>query len=210
MKTPTIKQVILRIAIIIAAVELFIMLVLGGVSHKMGLYVETFVDVFVLILLSTPMILFWVIKPYIVARNLAVTEATHMAMHDPLTQLANRRLLEEHLDKVISTLFRQKRYGALILLDLDNFKPINDAEGHAVGDEILIETACRLLSIVRMEDVAARAGGDEFVIVLSYLDTNKQLAQQKAEQKASSLLHLIKRPIEFKGKNFQISASIPG
>jgi diguanylate cyclase (GGDEF)-like protein/PAS domain S-box-containing protein len=96
-----------------------------------------------------------------------------LAFHDPLTHLANRRLMLEHLDQAMSAGKRSHRHGALLFLDLDNFKPLNDAHGHGVGDLLLIEVAERLKACVREADTVARFGGDEFVVLLCELDTHK-------------------------------------
>ncbi|HZX29638.1 MAG TPA: EAL domain-containing protein [Telluria sp.] len=91
----------------------------------------------------------------------------HLAQHDPLTGLANRSLLQEHLRLAVDTAVRQRQLGALAFLDLDNFKHINDSLGHATGDIVLCEIASRLRENVREQDIVARVGGDEFVLVLT-------------------------------------------
>ena len=103
-----------------------------------------------------------------------------LAFHDTLTNLANRRLLLEHLDQAMSESKRNRHYGALIYLDLDNFKPLNDMHGHGVGDLLLIEVASRLRGCVRGVDTVARVGGDEFVVVLRTLDTQWEQAREQA------------------------------
>ena len=103
-----------------------------------------------------------------------------LAFHDPLTHLANRRLLVEHLDQAMSASKRSHRHGALLFLDLDNFKSLNDTHGHGVGDLLLIEVAERLKACVRAADTVARFGGDEFVLLLSELDTKKHEAAAQA------------------------------
>lgn len=92
-----------------------------------------------------------------------------MAFYDQLTRLANRRLLHDHLSQGMALSERSGRYGALLFLDLDNFKPLNDTYGHAVGDLLLIEVANRLKSCVREVDTVARFGGDEFVVLINEL-----------------------------------------
>ena len=103
-----------------------------------------------------------------------------LAFHDPLTHLANRRLLVEHLDQAMSASKRSHRHGALLFLDLDNFKSLNDTHGHGVGDLLLIEVAERLKNCVREADTLARFGGDEFVVLLCELDTHKVEATAQA------------------------------
>jgi len=100
-------------------------------------------------------------------------EVRQLAFYDPLTKLANRRLLNDRLSQSISAGKRNGLYSALIFLDLDNFKPLNDAHGHVAGDLLLIEVASRLKSCVREIDTVARIGGDEFVVLLSQLNVDK-------------------------------------
>jgi diguanylate cyclase (GGDEF)-like protein/PAS domain S-box-containing protein len=116
-----------------------------------------------------------------------ITERKHLeeqvrqlAFHDPLTRLANRRLLVEHLDQAMSASKRSHYHGALLFLDLDNFKSLNDTHGHGVGDLLLIEVAERLKACVREADTVARFGGDEFVVLLCELDTQHDEAREQA------------------------------
>jgi diguanylate cyclase (GGDEF)-like protein/PAS domain S-box-containing protein len=95
----------------------------------------------------------------------------HLAYHDPLTQLPNRRLLEDRLEHAIRNAHRNGHQLALLLIDLDKFKPINDEHGHATGDRVLEAVAGRLRKCVRETDTVARLGGDEFVVLLSTIET---------------------------------------
>ena len=113
------------------------------------------------------------IAPLFTEIKRAENEIKLLAFYDPLTHLPNRRLLN---DRLIQTMAASKRggfYCALMFLDLDNFKPLNDIHGHRAGDLLLIEVANRLRSCVREIDTVARFGGDEFVVILSDLNTNK-------------------------------------
>lgn len=107
-------------------------------------------------------------------------QVQQMAFHDPLTQLPNRRLLLEHLGQALAASQRNQCYGALLYIDLDNFKPLNDTEGHGVGDLLLIEVAMRLKDSVREDDTVARVGGDEFVVLLHSLAAQRQQATAQA------------------------------
>ncbi|MFA7300672.1 MAG: diguanylate cyclase, partial [Sideroxydans sp.] len=109
----------------------------------------------------------------ITKRKEAEEEIHNLAFYDSLTQLPNRRLLNDRLGKVMAASKRSGRYGALMFLDLDNFKPLNDEHGHGVGDLLLVEAARRIAHCVREVDTVARFGGDEFVVVLSELDEDK-------------------------------------
>lgn len=103
----------------------------------------------------------------------AEIQVRQLALYDTLTRLPNRRLLNERIAQSMAASKRSHRYGALLFLDLDNFKLFNDTHGHDVGDLLLIEVAHRLTTCVREVDTAARLGGDEFVVMLSELDEDK-------------------------------------
>lgn len=96
-------------------------------------------------------------------------ELQQLAYHDPLTGLPNRRLMLDRLTHALASSLRHQRSGALLLLDLDNFKALNDSQGHEAGDQLLMEVAQRLTSQLRQGDTVARLGGDEFVLILEGL-----------------------------------------
>ena len=109
------------------------------------------------------------------------------AFYDSLTELPNRRLLEDRLNLTMAASRRSARYCALMFLDLDNFKPLNDTHGHGVGDLLLIEVARRLTDCVREMDTVARIGGDEFVVLLGELDVDKDAATEKSRVVAEKI-----------------------
>jgi len=109
----------------------------------------------------------------ITERKTAEEQIRAMAFYDSLTQLPNRRLLNDRLVQTMVASKRSGRYGALMFLDLDNFKPLNDVYGHDVGDLLLIEAAQRITACVRKADTVARFGGDEFVVMVGELDADK-------------------------------------
>ena len=117
-----------------------------------------------------------------VERAALLEEIRQLAYFDALTGLPNRRLLSDRLSQTMASSKRSNLFGALMFLDLDNFKPLNDAHGHSVGDLLLIEVAKRLSACVREMDTVARLGGDEFVVMIGELDTDKG---QSAEQAAN-------------------------
>jgi len=117
-----------------------------------------------------------------------------LAFYDPLTCLPNRRLLNDRLSQVMFASRRNGVYSALLFLDLDNFKTLNDTSGHSVGDLLLVEAAARLKNCVRSVDSVARFGGDEFVIILSELDSNKSAATSQAGQVAAKILAALSEP----------------
>ena len=116
----------------------------------------------------------------ITERKRMADEIKHLAFYDALTQLPNRRLLDDRLQQGILANRRNTTHGAMIFIDLDNFKPLNDTHGHAVGDLLLTEVAKRLLHCVRDTDTVARFGGDEFVVLLTELQTLRTTSQHDA------------------------------
>ena len=117
-----------------------------------------------------------------------------LAFYDTLTKLPNRRLLSDRLDQAMSASKRNGLYSALMFLDLDNFKPLNDTHGHVVGDLLLIEAANRLKDSVRGMDTVARFGGDEFVVILSELDAEKSKSTAQAKLVAEKILASLSDP----------------
>lgn len=136
----------------------------------------------------------------ITERKLMEEQIRHQALYDGLTQLPNRYLFEDRLRQAMLKSKRTGRYGALMFLDLDNFKPLNDSYGHAVGDLLLIEVAARLKSCVREADTVARIGGDEFVVALEQLDIDRQLSEKEAESTADKILRLLSEPYILKAR----------
>jgi diguanylate cyclase (GGDEF)-like protein/PAS domain S-box-containing protein len=130
----------------------------------------------------------------ITARKQAEEKIQQLALHDPLTQLPNRRLLNDRLEQTMASSKRSGRYGALIFLDLDNFKPLNDTHGHGVGDLLLMEVARRISSCVREVDTVARFGGDEFVVILSELDSDKTESLAQASIVAEKIRAILAEP----------------
>ena len=118
----------------------------------------------------------------------------NLAYHDRLTGLANRLLLSDRLTQVMLSGKRGGHFGALIFLDLDNFKPLNDVYGHAAGDLLLIEVARRLKGLIRQVDTVARFGGDECVVVLDDLSADQALAQSQAMLLAEKIRSVLAEP----------------
>jgi diguanylate cyclase (GGDEF)-like protein/PAS domain S-box-containing protein len=127
----------------------------------------------------------------------------HDALHDPLTGLANRVLLRDHLERAVARLDRSPGRVGLLFVDLDDFKRVNDAFGHAAGDEILRRVAERLEGAVRSEDVVGRQSGDEFAILLGRIQDDDEVGAL-----AERILAELRRPIGLGGRSIMISGSI--
>ena len=144
----------------------------------------------------------------ITQRKEAEEQIEFLAYFDPLTQLPNRRLLNERLQKLLAASGRHRRYGALLFIDLDNFKTLNDTMGHAVGDSLLIQVAQRLRQSVRAGDSVARLGGDEFVVVLEELSSDIHEAIAQVRRAAEHMLESLGRPYELGEITHHCTASI--
>lgn len=133
------------------------------------------------------------------------TDLERIAHHDMLTGLPNRRLLADRMQQALAHAQRSQKQVALLFLDLDGFKPINDELGHEAGDVALCEVAGRLREVVRREDTLARVGGDEFVILLSSLNDN---AKGVAELVANKCLKVFQQPFIIYDQARQLGTSI--
>ncbi len=129
-------------------------------------------------------------------RKLAEEQIRHLAFYDALTKIPNRRLLSDRLDQAIVACRRNSRYGALLFLDLDNFKPLNDMHGHKTGDLLLIEAARRIGSCIRETDTAARFGGDEFVVLLSEMQEGQLESAAQATNVAEKIRASLSEPYQ--------------
>lgn len=149
-------------------------------------------------------------KVYHTLEELEVTKARAMelAYYDELTGLPNRRLLMERIKHILGIAKREKKYGSLFFIDIDNFKVLNDSLGHNVGDELLKQVANGLKEVFRSEDTVARLGGDEFVILSGYLDESEEAVVNQN----TILIHRLRRVLHEKfnafGDGYQLTASI--
>ena len=135
-------------------------------------------------------------------RDLAA-QLSHQALHDPLTGLANRVLFEDRLSQASARITRQGGLAAVLLLDLDDFKGVNDSFGHVIGDQLLEGVARRLELVTRSSDTVCRLGGDQFLYLAEGLDSPEQ-----AEEVAARLLEVLAEPFAFSGLVFEQHASI--
>jgi diguanylate cyclase (GGDEF)-like protein/PAS domain S-box-containing protein len=120
-------------------------------------------------------------------RTALLEEIRQLAYFDVLTGLPNRRMLNDRLSHAMASSKRSALYGALMFLDMDNFKPLNDTHGHSVGDLLLVEVTKRLCACVREVDTVARLGGDEFVVMLVELDADKDQSTEQAAHVAEKI-----------------------
>ena len=121
-------------------------------------------------------------------------QVRQLAFYDPLTRLPNRRLLRDRLTLTMAASARNGLYGAVMFLDLDNFKPLNDSHGHEAGDLLLIEVAARMKSCVREMDTVARVGGDEFVVMISELNIDHAESMVQASLIAEKIRFALAQP----------------
>ncbi|WP_395793776.1 putative bifunctional diguanylate cyclase/phosphodiesterase [Aquimonas sp.] len=142
------------------------------------------------------------------ARELAESAAAFMARHDALTALPNRRFLIESLQRQLDANRDGDSHGALLFIDLDNFKNLNDARGHSTGDAVLIELSQRLSREMPEGSLIARMGGDEFVAMLVGLEGSPGVAAARARAFGEGLREIIGEPVQVLGEAFRLSASI--
>ena len=141
-------------------------------------------------------------------RRRAESEIARLAYFDPLTGLPNRRLLNDRLAHAVAVARRSGHHGALLLLDLDYFKTLNDARGHDMGDRVLKAVAERLGAELRESDTLSRFGGDEFVLLLPEISPHPQLAADMARSVAEKLRSVLSQPFEMDGEQIALGASI--
>ncbi len=144
----------------------------------------------------------------ITLRKSAEDEIRNLAFYDPLTRLPNRRLLLDRLHQALASSARSGRQGALLFLDLDHFKTLNDTLGHDIGDLLLQHTAQRLATCIREGDTVARFGGDEFVVMLVDLSTIHEQSLVQAETIGEKILTALSQPYDLSGHEYRNTASV--
>jgi len=180
-----------------------------GTIYNQLFHPNTF-EVYMRSVISAIIIIFSFIGSVLLLRTKRANEALkknearlrHMALHDILTGLPNRMLFSDRLQQEIAIAKRDKKYFAVMFLDLDKFKPVNDMFGHGVGDLLLKETAKRIQDCVRESDTVARFSGDEFIVLFRAIEHN-----QDAMVVAEKIRHALNQPFELAGQNLQISSS---
>jgi len=144
----------------------------------------------------------------ITERKLAEEKINELAFFDPLTSLPNRTLLLDRLKQHMTLSSRSGQYGALLLIDLDNFKALNDTLGHDMGDVLLRQVAQRLSDCVRAEDTVARLGGDEFVVILTSLSATQRDAAAQTELVGEKIIASLTHPYQLKDVTYHSTPSI--
>lgn len=135
-------------------------------------------------------------------------EISQLAYYDNLTGIPNRFLLKELLFQMTKRIKRTGNFGALLFIDLDHFKIINDTKGHSIGDIVLIETTKRIQNVLRQSDILARLGGDEFIVAIEFSNSDKNLALNHLNDISNKILEEIKNPYFIYNYDFRLTASI--
>jgi diguanylate cyclase (GGDEF)-like protein/PAS domain S-box-containing protein len=140
--------------------------------------------------------------------KIAENEIYNLAFYDPLTLLPNRRLFTDRLGQALTSRTRNNRVGAILFIDMDNFKALNDAFGHGMGDSLLQQVAKRLIATLRECDTVARLGGDEFVVMMEDLSTSQLDAAEQTEAIGEEILMRLHQPYQLGEKTYITTASI--
>jgi diguanylate cyclase (GGDEF)-like protein/PAS domain S-box-containing protein len=135
----------------------------------------------------------------VTARKAMEDQVHQLAFHDPLTDLPNRRLFNDRLGQTLIGCKRNDCFGAVLFMDLDNFKPVNDLYGHAFGDMLLLEVSTRLKSCVREMDTISRFGGDEFVVLINELTSDREESLRQVRLIAEKVRHTVESPYVLRG-----------
>ncbi len=141
-------------------------------------------------------------------RLLAEQEVERLAFYDALTGLPNRRFLATRIEQAIATARRTRTSGAVLFLDLDQFKKINDSLGHSAGDELLVQVARRLQALTRQDDVVSRLGGDEFVILIANAGSDPVRCSEFVSRVASRIEAELRRPYQVEGRVLHITGTM--
>jgi diguanylate cyclase (GGDEF)-like protein len=149
-------------------------------------------------------LLYFIVSERDITDERALTaQLSHQALHDPLTGLPNRLLFEDRLSQAHARVARDGGRGAVLLLDLDDFKSVNDTLGHLIGDQLLVAIARRFEKVTRTSDTLSRFGGDEFLYLAERLSSTSE-----AEEIASRILHTLAEPISIDGLLLELHASV--
>ena len=144
----------------------------------------------------------------ITARKIAEEQNLHLVFYNPLTDLPNRRLLIDRLQVVLATNRRKSHFGALLYVDLDNFKTLNDTLGHEAGDQFILEMGQRLVHVMRAEDTVAHLGADDFIILINDLGTSLDQVIFEVKNRGEQILETIRAECQIDGAPYRGTASI--
>lgn len=198
----------LRIMAIMVLVEMGIMVFIEFGMPRDYRHLAVFLDPLLLALFGAPLVAWWVVKPYEQERARAVADANFVAMHDPLTRLPNRRMFSQFLEHAVAGARRRHHFGAILMLDLDHFREINETFGHEAGDSVLTTVASHIAGELRGEDLLCRIGGDEFAVALVDLGPDRRAAENHAREVADKLRFALRRPVPFDDSLLQVDASV--
>ena len=194
------------IALLVVAVQALL-----GASKGIGFFADDIAKThlanywFYMVILS---VVGMALATYFTERKQAEKEINDLAFYDPLTRLPNRRLLLDRIGKAFASSARSGKRGALLFIDLDNFKTLNDTLGHDIGDLLLQQVAQRLISSLREVDTVARLGGDEFVVMLEGLSEQATEAAAQTKFIGEKILATIERPYQLAAREYHSTASI--
>jgi diguanylate cyclase (GGDEF)-like protein len=199
---------VLRIALIVGLTEMAIMLVLPITGLDSDATYTAWLDVALLLSVACPLVYLLVVRPLVMEHTRQLDGIRELAHHDALTGLYNRRIFSELLRRGMAAGARHQHQVALFFLDLNGFKPINDQHGHEAGDSVLREIGHRLQNGARAEEVVARFGGDEFVLLVEFDTSDQAEARLGATTLAERLSDLIRQPIDTGSVQVQVDCSI--
>ncbi len=199
----TIKQVIIRIAIIIYLIELLIMIGLNALASNLPAEGEVFLDAFLLLIFSTPLIYAWVVKPFVVMRDKALNEVSYIASTDTLTGLPNREKFLDWLRYTTTVSSSKLHKVAVLVLDLNRFKVINDTFGHTAANEVVKKVAERLNEFLGSEHFLAKVAPDQFAILIEGTESDDELYLF-----AKKILQAVETPVKYDTHTFAIEGCI--
>lgn len=209
-RAPSARWAMLKVVLIVSTTELLFMSLLEYSSIFDGIEKIHLAPFNAIVLGLAVCLPIWhlAIRPFAKVYEGVVGAQEKIALSDPLTGLNNRRAFIRDLAKIQSELNRHGGHAALMLFDLDKFKPINDEYGHEAGDQVLVQVSRRILAFIRREDSASRIGGDEFVVICSRLNSDRIQARAQAQSIANKLAEEIPRPMLCSGKRIEVGVSI--
>lgn len=199
----TIKHIIFRISLTILIVEAFIMQAFSFFAIKITVIQETFLDAFLLVTFSTPIIYFWIIKPFVTLNAKALNEITYLTYYDELTGLPNKTKLLDWLDYSIKTSSHKDGTVSLLLFDLDRFKKISDTFGDNTVNDIIMQISQKLRSSVGNEILLTRIGPSSFVFLVEHSESNDALYLI-----AKKVMSVLSVPIVSENRTFNLEASV--